>query len=746
MTKIPTVKRGRPVKVVKVTDPEKMNLKQKLEHSEELFGQTGQYYGIKQFKLRDEDPLRFERVYGKLRGALVGARESALHISASVIVRNIGELCFSLYTPEGDTITISTGIIVHVHTVSEFIKYMIRNDYEEEPGIKDRDIFCNNDAAIGGVHTSDIATAIPIFHQGKLIGWSAGVTHEPDCGSTLPGHSPTAPQSRFEDGYIIMAEKIGENDKVYKIYRNRSLKATRTPMYWDLDEKARLAGCHKIREAVLRIIEEEGLDYYKDFMREIIEEGRQIALARTRERLVPGRYRAFTSQPCALVEVEQGIAERPREDMLGLSPVELTVKPNGEILFSLEGATASKPFPFNCSVTAMQGALWVLLSQTLFYDGRVNDGSYLAIKSNFPIGTVCNPSDPFASFATAWGALITSFTGLIRCLSRGFYSRGYREEVMSSYGETSSSTQGGGTLADGTYFPVATFDMSAVGMGAGAVRDGLDYGYAMWNPESDMGDIETWESVELGFPWLGRRVKPDTAGYGKYRGATEWENLRMAHGVSSLYAFMTRAGGVSFSLHGLMGGYPHCNEYRSYMKNTNLQSIFAQKKPYPTGERNPNDSEITRYVKGDYFISERCTMLGTQLKEFDLMHGDMSGSPGFGDPIQRDIDLVKKDLEEGIYSAQLVDRVYGVIAKYDDTGKRWEIDIQATEKARQAIRDQRKARSVSFGDFYEAERKIVLEKNMIEPVKQMYRESMQLSAKWSQEFREYYMLPADFQF
>ena len=64
------LKRGRPVNVVKVTDPEKMGLKQKLEYSEDLFNKTGHYYSVKQFKLRDEDPLHFERVYGKLRGAM----------------------------------------------------------------------------------------------------------------------------------------------------------------------------------------------------------------------------------------------------------------------------------------------------------------------------------------------------------------------------------------------------------------------------------------------------------------------------------------------------------------------------------------------------------------------------------------------------------------------------------------------------------------------------------------------------
>src|SRR5512136_3057334 len=151
MQKARILKKVKEKKQLSAVDKQKLTLREKLNYSEDLFKKSGHYHGIQQLELRDKDPLRFERVFGKLRGALVGARESALHISASPIVRNIGELCFALYTPEGDSITLSTGIIVHVHTISEFIKYMIRNDYEDDPGIKHGDIFCNNDAAIGGV-------------------------------------------------------------------------------------------------------------------------------------------------------------------------------------------------------------------------------------------------------------------------------------------------------------------------------------------------------------------------------------------------------------------------------------------------------------------------------------------------------------------------------------------------------------------------------------------------------------------
>ncbi|RLG30998.1 hypothetical protein DRN98_06890 [Methanosarcinales archaeon] len=131
-------------------------LKQMLEESERLIRETNRYFNIDKLSLKEQDPFRYERAYASLRGALVSARETALHVAASPIVKEIGELCFALYTPEGDSIVVSTGILVHIHTMSEAIKFMIREEYEDDPGINLGDIFLNNDPECGNVHTTDV--------------------------------------------------------------------------------------------------------------------------------------------------------------------------------------------------------------------------------------------------------------------------------------------------------------------------------------------------------------------------------------------------------------------------------------------------------------------------------------------------------------------------------------------------------------------------------------------------------------
>ena len=82
---------------------------------------TGHYNGLTRLELRERDPIRYEKLFSKLRGGLVHARETAKKIAASPIVEQEGELCFTLYNAAGDCVLTSTGIIIHVGTMGAAI-------------------------------------------------------------------------------------------------------------------------------------------------------------------------------------------------------------------------------------------------------------------------------------------------------------------------------------------------------------------------------------------------------------------------------------------------------------------------------------------------------------------------------------------------------------------------------------------------------------------------------------------------
>ncbi|TXT58802.1 MAG: Acetone carboxylase alpha subunit [Promethearchaeota archaeon] len=721
-------------------------LKEMLENSEILFEETNHYYGLDMLRLKQQNPFNYEKGYASLRGALVSARETALHIAASPIVKEIGELCFALYTPEGDSIVVSTGILVHVHTMSEAIKFMIREEYEEDPGINPGDIFLNNDPNTGNVHTTDVQTIIPIFWRDELIGWAGGVTHQIDAGGITAGHDLVAAVQRFDDGVYYTCRKIGSNDKIWKDHMINARRSVRTPLYWELDEKCRLAGCLMIRDALMDFIEREGIDYYKRFIREAIEEGRRILQKRVKERLIPGRYRsaAFFDLPLK----EEAWQPKAKMDKITNEPVEIIVNKDGGLSLSFEGASGPGPNPMNCGKGAMEGGQWVLLTQILIYGDKVNDGAYFGVEKYYPEGTWCNPGDPYLSYQSPWGNLIPAYTGMMKCISYGLFSRGFREEVVPGYGFTGDAIQGGGLYSGGPLkgqrWSLSTFEISGQGLGASAVRDGLDWGYAMWNPESDLGDVETWELFQGGIPYLARKVKPNTAGHGKYRGGANYAGIAMVANSEDVEFFGARDGLVFHGAGGMHGGFPHATGYRLYAQNTNLKELIDNQKPYPLGDPDPSNGEFEQMLQADITRKDHCSIYPITLKNYDIVHWAMSGGPGYGDPLERKVDSVKKDLDDEIYTIDIVKEVYGVIANYDESSNKWNIDHQATEQKREAIRSERKEKSMSFEEFWEYERKKITDDKLSEHVKRMYKESLELSDRWAKEFKEFWKFEDDF--
>ncbi len=713
-----------------------------LAESEKIFRETGRYYGLERLVLKESDPIRYEKIFAKLRGGLVNARETAMNISPSPIVKEIGELCFAFYTPEGDSVALSTGIIVHVHTMSDAIKFMIRKGYEQNPLIAPGDIFTNNDPMIGNVHNADVQTFVPIFWEDELVGWAGGVTHVIDIGAATPGSVPVGPTSRYEDGLQLTALKVGEEDTLYRDHELRCEMSVRTPMYWKLDERTRIAGCHMIRETIERIIAEEGLETLKTFMREVIEEGRRAFISRIRELTLPGRYQAATFNVVNLSE-EPGLPPHARKDSLMHAPMELDIGGRGEFHLSMEGASPWGFHSFNCTPSAMQGALWVLLSQTVVPNDKVNDGAYLATRSLFPAGTWSNPQEPKVSTGAAWGFLIPAFTGLFRLLGRAFWARGYHEEVMASYGMTMNGMQGGGTDHLGKPCSILNFEISTVGGGACAIKDGLDYAAAMWNPEGDMADVEIWEILEP-LIYLGRRVKPNTAGPGKYRGGSGFESLRMVWKTDDLV--MQNAGeGLCFSSPGLFGGYPSAAGYRHNIHRTDVLERARAGKPYPTREYDPENSELNKLVKGDHCFDKRTMTYPAPFQQGDLYLSWLRGGGGLGDPLERDPERVAADVNQGFLLPQYAPGVYGVKLTEPSEGT-FAADLEGTAALRQEKRQRRAAESVPTRAYLETERKRVLEGRFIRPIRECYNACMALAPEWGDRYRQFWDLPRDFTF
>ena len=699
-------------------------LQSMLAESERLFAETGHYAGLRELEMMRTDPIGYEKLFSRLRGGLVSARSTALNISASPIVRELGELCFALYTPEGDSLALSTGIIVHVHTMSDAIKWMVRHDYEQNPGIRPGDIFANNDPTIGDVHNADVQTFVPIFWEDELIAWAGGVTHVLDIGASTPGGVPVGPTMRYEDGIDLPCMKIGEHDRLAPWHLERCRKRTRASTYYMLDERTRLAGCHMIRDALGRVLAEEGAERFKRFSREVIEEGRRSFKARIREMTIPGRYRSPAVFDAEFADKEQ-LPARARRDIVMHSPFEVRIGGDGTYELDYDGASAWGWHSMNCTPSGMQGAIWVMFTQTLICNDKINDGAYFAIRTNFPEGTISNLGEAEGSTAIAWAFLQPSFTGFPRTISRALQARGFIEEILAAYSVSGNVQQGGGIDQYGSSSAIMNFEVSAQGMGAKYVLDGTDYCAAMFNPEGDMGDVEMWELISP-FVYLSRRVKASSGGPGRHRGGSSFESLFMVN-KTPFWELQNIGTGRVLSSAGLFGGYPGATAYIHNIHGADLTERALRGEAYPVADgdfEHPALMEIegtSREYKNDGM-----TLL-SPFANGDLYLSVMKGGAGLGDPLLRPVEDVERDVEEGHLLPRFAESVYGV-------GDR---DVH---------RRARLERARPTREWMAGERERILAQTLATPIKAMYAESMRLSPRWAAEYRGFWDLPEDFDF
>ncbi len=252
-----------------------------------------------------------------------------------------------------------------------------------------------------------------------------------------------------------------------------------------------------------------------------------------------------------------------------------------------------------------------------------------------------------------------------------------------------------------------------------------------------MGDAEDWEQIERGFRFLGRRIMPNSAGFGKYRGGTGWEILRVLYGTKGGQLFGFRDG-YSFFGSGLCGGYPQSTGYRFFIRNTNFEEVISDKKPYPLGDGNPESSEAESLIEGEVTRLPYAAIYPRVFSEGDIFHYTISGGPGFGDPLERSYELCEKDANEGIYTPDVLERVYGVVV--EKVGDRWVVNREKSETLREKMRKKRAERAMDFEEFWLRERRKITEGELKEHVKRMFRESIALSKNWGKEFKDFWLL------
>jgi acetone carboxylase alpha subunit len=149
-------------------------------------------------------------------------------------------------------------------------------------------------------------------------------------------------------------------------------------------------------------------------------------------------------------------------------------------------------------------------------------------------------------------------------------------------------------------------------------------------------------------------------------------------------------------------------------------------------------------VKGEVYFTPKGFATSRPFEVGDLYLNYLRGGPGYGDPLERDPNLIEQDVNGDVVSPRFAESVYGAALRKQ--GAKWIVDVEQTGRKRQQMREHRKARGIPARQWIVQQRERLLGDQVRGVVRRTYRECMQLSPSWAKEFREFWSLPEDFAF
>ncbi len=593
-----------------------------------------------------------------------------------------GDLVTAIFTPSGDLSMIAPhGIIAFASCCHYPIKFIIKNYIRDETvGVRDGDGFIHNDARYGGVHNTDQSMMLPVYWQGELICWVSATIHEGENGACEPGGMPAAAESKYDEGLKMPPFKVVENFRIKRDLLTFLQNSVRDPKLQLEDMKVKLHASMRLRERVLTIVNQYGRDALAATLRKNLEDTETEVRRRIRE-LPDGTTRVQTFMDSTL-----------RENALQKLGMAVTVK-GDEMTFDFRGC--SPQFlnrAVNTNMASFKAALVTGLLQNVWPDLPHTMGILSPIRILSDPGSVidANGDSPQAmSLMPMFKACVLPTTSMAK-LSYSLPRR-YTAILAPQYDQAATFIYGGLTQ-HGDVTGNFCADINGNGQGARSNRDGEHsvapvFGFMCDTGEHEIAEEET-PIVRIGAQVLAK----DRIGFGKYRGGLGYEQIATVR-RSNYWGFMTGCEGSKFSsTQGLFGGYSSPAYQLCKIKGVN---VFNELKTNPAAVTFDIVSLMNNQsLPGTYSVNDM-GMTFELCNEGELYMICQGAGGGYGDVLERDPELVMKDIAEDLMSPAVARSVYHVV--FDETTLT--LDRAATDTARAAERKARIARGRPFDEF-----------------------------------------------
>ncbi len=583
------------------------------------------------------DPVTFEVLKNSFVTVVDEMAEQILRTCHSFVIW-ARDFSNALCDAEGNTVMQgSQDIAVHVGTLHFTAKAVIEAFKGDiHPG----DVFAINDPYAGGTHFNDVRILRPIFAEGELISFAQSCGHWADVGGTVPGSFDIGAKMHFGEGLRIPPVRIWDKGEYRQDVVNLITSNTRAAEDVEGDLLAQAEATKVAEREILRLVDK----YGKDTLVTAFAEVQDYVERLTRQRVA--------ELPDGTWETEDYIDQDPDLEE-GLIPVKVKMTIDGDqISYDLSGSHPVIGSFLNAAFgTGFSGI--VAGTKTFFPEVPLNSGFYRVIDAYLPENTVVN---------APWPTAVT-----------GFCSGSY-EKIMNSLFELWSGVMPERALSgcfNLEYLLIGGWDKRTEAspffmwydwmVGGWGGRNGKD-GSNATSPVFGVGlAVQPLEGQERLTPVVTseHRIVADSAGPGEFRGGCGVQKGGRLTEIQETVMSYCCDRGRSITW-GIEGGLPSC----------------------PHGVWLNKDRPEESYLGA--------TFSGVNVREGDLFSRPSAGGGGYGDPLARDPEAVKEDVADGYVTPEGAKRDYGVVVKEIDAElAEWQVDEEATVKARKHIRENR---------------------------------------------------------
>lgn len=617
------------------------------------------------------DPITFEVIRHKLAAITEEQAITLKSVSGSPVVTDATDFNNGIYLADGSIVTMGPQVLFHTGTMSSVIRHII-SDYSENPGIHEGDMFILNDPYRGAVHQPDISIVAPIFYRGEHIAWAGSCAHQLDVGGMNFGSWAVSATEVQQEAMLLPGIKIVEGNQVRADIWQMIMGMSRLPMVLGLDLKAMIAANNVAVRRLTEVIDRYGAAVVQDVMHGEIEASEARLRARLRQ-LPDGTFRAVDY-----------LEHDGHQNLLYEVRVAVT-KAGDELTFDFTGSSGQAPGFINCTRSGLIGAVFTALLPILAPDIRWNEGLLKPVTVEVPEGVIVNATWPApvssGTVSAVWVATNVSVAALSRLAACSASTSA--ESAAVTKGSMMVLTMAGvgrGNEPFGTFL----LDSTAGGGGAYADHDGLNASGDYCVPRPSIANVE---SNEAGGPflYLYRRLLSDTGGAGRMRGGSTVGLALTPHDTAELHAMLIGHGVEVPNSTGLFGGLEgSCNET---VLRTGEDASPVGRITDEVTLRGPGGSVSDLGPKPGFFL----------LKAGDVLAYSFQGGGGYGDPLDRESERVRRDVEEGHVSPESAARLYGLVMEGA------EVDVTGTAERREQLRRLRAADGPGGGDTPPAE-------------------------------------------